>query len=66
MAIGALITGYWVPETCDIFGKSRPLEQLALGKAAREELTREEKRQKTDFSMNNLRRRNPPDEAESA
>lgn len=38
MILGAAITMFLTPETCDIWGKSRTLEDLSFGKARREEL----------------------------
>jgi hypothetical protein len=43
MAIGVVITKYLTPETCDIRGRSRPLEALGLGKAHRAELEEAER-----------------------
>lgn len=43
MIAGALISKYITPETCDIWGQSRKLEDLSFGKAKREELKRVEK-----------------------
>ena len=43
MAIGALITKVWVPNPVDIWGQSRSLEDLALGKVARKRIEKEER-----------------------
>ena len=55
MVIGAVITKYMTPETCDIYGKSRTLEELSHGKAYREKLTLEEKQREEEFRRNNRR-----------
>ena len=43
MLVGAALTRYLTPETCDIHGKSRKLEDLARGKLYRREIEREER-----------------------
>ena len=43
MLVGAALTRYLTPETCDIHGKSRKLEDLAKGKSYRREMEREER-----------------------
>lgn len=43
MLVGAALTRYLTPETCDIHGKSRKLEDLAKGKLHRREMEREER-----------------------
>jgi hypothetical protein len=43
MAIGAVVTKFWVPNPVDVWGRSRSLEQLSLGKAERKRLERDEK-----------------------
>ena len=43
MVAGAAITKYLTPETCDIDGKSRTLEQLSFGKGARRDMERAER-----------------------
>lgn len=43
MVSGALITKLWVPNPCNIFGQSRSLEDLGLGKAARRRLEKDER-----------------------
>ena len=42
MFTGAALSQYMTPETCDIHGKSRKLEDLAKGKVERRKLEREE------------------------
>lgn len=42
MVLGAVITKFLTPETCDIWGKSRTLEELSFGKARREELKKKD------------------------
>jgi hypothetical protein len=42
MAVGAVITKCWVPNPVDVWGRSRSLEQLALGKKERKRLERDE------------------------
>ena len=43
MLLGAALSQYLTPETCDLHGKSRTLEDLALGKERRREMEREER-----------------------
>lgn len=43
MVAGAAITKYMTPETCDINGKSRTLEELSQGKKVRGEMERVER-----------------------
>lgn len=43
MLVGAALSQYLTPETCDIHGKSRTLEELAQGKSHRRKLEREER-----------------------
>lgn len=43
MLAGAWVSKYITPETCDIWGKSRKLEDLSHGIERRRELEREEK-----------------------
>ena len=43
MLAGAALSQYMTPETCDIHGKSRKLEDLAGGKIQRRTMEREEK-----------------------
>jgi hypothetical protein len=43
MAFGAIITKFWVPRPVDVWGRSRRLEDLGLGKAARKKMEKEEK-----------------------
>ena len=43
MLAGAALSQYLTPETCDIHGKSRKLEDLAGGKAQRRNMEREER-----------------------
>ncbi|KAH8769681.1 phosphate transporter [Hyaloscypha finlandica] len=45
MILGAYITKVWVPNPCDIYNKSRSLEDLSKGKQARKFLEAEEKRE---------------------
>lgn len=45
MASGALVTHYLTPETCDIWGKSRTLQELSQGRLYRKELEAAEKKQ---------------------
>jgi MFS transporter, PHS family, inorganic phosphate transporter len=42
MAGGAIITKVWVPNPVDVWGRSRTLEDLGCGKAARKRMEREE------------------------
>lgn len=42
MAIGAVVTKFWVPNPVDVWGRSRSLEQLSLGKAERKRMERDE------------------------
>ncbi len=42
MVAGAWVSHYITPETCDIWGKSRKLEDLSHGIERRKELMREE------------------------
>ena len=42
MLAGAALSQYMTPETCDIYGKSRKLEDLAGGKVQRKKMEREE------------------------
>lgn len=43
MLVGAALSLYLTPETCDIHGKSRKLEDLAKGKLKRGDMEREER-----------------------
>lgn len=43
MLVGAALSRYLTPETCDIHGKSRKLEDLAKGKSHRREMERQER-----------------------
>jgi hypothetical protein len=43
MIAGAVLTHYLVPQTCDIRGCSRSLEDLARGKAYRRGLEKKER-----------------------
>ena len=43
MLVGAVISYYITPETCDISGKSRKLEDLAKGKLHRQRIEQEER-----------------------
>lgn len=43
MLVGALLTRYMTPDTCDIDGKGRKLEDLAKGKRFRKEEERRER-----------------------
>ena len=43
MLVGAVLSQYLTPETCDIHGKSRKLEDLAQGKSHRKDMEREER-----------------------
>lgn len=43
MASGAIITKLWVPNPCNIWDKSRSLEDLGLGKAARKRMEKDER-----------------------
>ena len=43
MLVGAALSQYLTPETSDIHGKSRRLEDLAQGKFHRKEMEREER-----------------------
>ena len=43
MLAGAALSQYMTPETCDIHGKSRRLEDLAKGKVQRKNMLREER-----------------------
>ena len=43
MLVGALISYYITPETCDIWGNSRALEDLAKGKSYRKQLEQKER-----------------------
>lgn len=43
MASGAIITKLWVPNPVDKWGKSRSLEDLGLGKAARKRMEKDER-----------------------
>ena len=43
MLVGALLTWYLTPETCDINGKGRKLEDLAKGKRFRKQEERRER-----------------------
>ena len=43
MLVGALISYYLTPETCDIWGNSRKLEDLAKGKHHRKRMEQEER-----------------------
>ncbi|KAF2664732.1 MFS general substrate transporter [Microthyrium microscopicum] len=42
MACGAVVTKFWVPKPVDIWGRSRSLEDLALGKAARKQMEQDD------------------------
>ena len=54
MLVGAALTRYLTPETCDIHGKSRKLEDLAKGKRHRREMEREERdAEESNGSSNN-------------
>ena len=44
MAVGALITKFWTPETCDASGRNRKLEDLAKGKAHRRRMDEAERK----------------------
>jgi PHS family inorganic phosphate transporter-like MFS transporter len=43
MLFGAYITKIWVPNPCDIDGRSRSLEELGRGKEARKQMEEEER-----------------------
>ena len=43
MLVGAALSQYLTPETCDIHGKSRKLEDLARGKSHRRDMERAER-----------------------
>ena len=43
MLVGAALSHYLTPETSDIHGKSRKLEDLAMGKSHRKEMERAER-----------------------
>jgi len=43
MLVGAALSRYLTPETCDSNGRSRKLEDLAQGKAYRKEMERGER-----------------------
>ena len=43
MLVGAVISYYITPETCDLSGKSRKLEDLAKGKSHRKRMEQEER-----------------------
>ena len=43
MLVGALVTKYLTPETCDIRGRGRKLEDLAKGKSHRKKMEQEER-----------------------
>lgn len=43
MLVGAGLSQYITPETCDSHGKSRTLEDLAQGKLHRKDMEREER-----------------------
>ena len=43
MLVGAALSRYVTPETSDMYGKSRKLEDLAKGKPHRREMEREER-----------------------
>ena len=45
MLVGAIISYSITPETCDINGKSRKLEDLAKGKSHRKRMEQEEREQ---------------------
>lgn len=56
MLVGAALSYYMTPETCDMGGKSRKLEDLAKGKAHRKLLEQEEResaepRRKPDLNI---------------
>jgi len=42
MVLGAIVTKVWVPKPVDIWGHSRSLEDLGLGKHERKRMQREE------------------------
>jgi MFS transporter, PHS family, inorganic phosphate transporter len=42
MILGAIITKIWVPNPVDIWGNSRSLEDLSLGKHERKRMEKEE------------------------
>lgn len=58
MLLGVLVTKTLTPETCNIWGQSRTLEELSFGKAYREELTKEELREESELVGMSRRRRN--------
>ena len=43
MLVGAALSQYLTPETSDVHGKSRKLEDLAKGKSYRREMEQEER-----------------------
>ena len=47
MASGALVTQFLTPETCDIWGKSRTLQDLSQGRLHRKALEAAERAQDT-------------------
>lgn len=55
MLLGTVTTKYLTPETCNIWGQSRTLEELSFGKAHREQLRAEESREETELGV--MRRR---------
>ncbi|MCJ1393914.1 hypothetical protein MMC18_006790 [Xylographa bjoerkii] len=48
MLVGATISQYLTPETCDIWGNSRPLEDLSLGKRHRQALRDAERKEERE------------------
>lgn len=44
MLVGAALSKYMAPETCDSRGRSRKLEDLGQGKAFRKEMEKNERR----------------------
>ena len=56
MLLGALVTKTITPETCNIWGQSRTLEDLSFGKAHREELRIQELREESEASGPRRRR----------
>lgn len=57
MLLGALVTKTLTPETCNIRGQSRTLEELSFGKEYREELMKEELRDESEMVEISRRRR---------
>ena len=60
MFLGAAISYYITPETCDIRGHSRKLEDLAKGKVHRKEMEREEREAAEPRRKHNWRGRKIP------